>query len=339
MKILIAGWFSFEDCNVTAGDVMAKDVACEWLERRNYEYDVALATPFVGGVNWRQVNPSNYSCVVFVCGPFPYINISIEFLQYFNSCRLIGLDLSMFESLNVWNPFDVLLERDSPTCSRPDISIISSQKKVPLVGIILVEPQHEYKNKDKNQIVNAAVDRLIGSREMVAIPIDTKLDPNTTNLRNAAEVESLIARMDLVVTTRLHGTVLSIKNGVPPIVIDGISGGAKVSRQAKTLGWDVLFEADNLCDEKLQIAFDYCLTEEAKLKATFCRNKAIKIVEQVGKEFINALEVSNLSSARVWQHEVIDKSLLNPPKTLPQLVLDTARTIKKTAINSIQNYR
>ena len=36
--------------------------------------------------------------------------------------------------------------------------------------------------------------------------------------------------MDAVVTTRLHGTVLAIKNGVPPVVIDPIAGGRKVLR-------------------------------------------------------------------------------------------------------------
>ena len=47
MKTLVVGWFSFEGCNVTAGDVMARDIACDWLEQAGCKYDVALVPPFV----------------------------------------------------------------------------------------------------------------------------------------------------------------------------------------------------------------------------------------------------------------------------------------------------
>jgi hypothetical protein len=53
MKTLVAGWFSFEQMGATAGDLMARDLACDWLERAGHSYDVALAPPFSGGVDWR----------------------------------------------------------------------------------------------------------------------------------------------------------------------------------------------------------------------------------------------------------------------------------------------
>ncbi|MCA1990878.1 MAG: polysaccharide pyruvyl transferase family protein [Coleofasciculus sp. S288] len=333
MKTLVAGWFSFEKCNVTAGDLMARDLACEWLESAGHSYDVALAPPFTGGVDWCSVAPSTYSHVVFVCGPFPYMNLTTEFVQHFSSCRLIGLDLSMIEPIDVWNPFDILVERDSSACSRPDITFLSQQKKVPIVGVILVHPQQEYKGKGKHEVANEAINRLIASREMVAVPIDTGLDPNTTNLRTAAEVESLIARMDFVVTTRLHGTVLALKNGVPAIAIDAISGGAKLMCQAKTLGWPLVFSIDNLTDEALHKAFDYCQTEEAHFQARNCRDRAIKAVEQLRDEFISALALPNSASARVWREEALDKSLLEPTHlTIGQRLLNQARNLKKKVV-------
>ena len=308
MKTLVVGWFSFEGCNVTAGDVMARDLACDWLEQAGCKYDVALVPPFVGGVDWRLVDPTSYLQVVFVCGPFPLIKLTADFLDYFSGCRLIGLDLSMIEPLNNWNPFDVLIERDSSAGSHPDITFLSRQAKVPVVGIILVHPQDEYGDKGKHQVANEAINRLIASRKMVAVPIDTGLDPNTTNLRNAAEVESLIARMDVVVTTRLHGIVLALKNGVPVVAIDAIAGGAKVVRQVETIGWSIVFPIDSLSDELLEKAFDYCLTEDARAKARECRDRAIKGVEQVRDQFISALDASNQSSARVWSEEALNKS-------------------------------
>ncbi len=339
MKVLVAGWFSFEKCNVTAGDLMARDLACEWVEKAGYSYDVALALPFSGGVDWRLVDPTNYSHVIFVCGPFPYLKIGLEFLQHFHQCRLIGLDLSMLEPIDIWNPFDVLIERDSSADSHPDITFLSTQPKVPVVGIILVHPQAEYKEKGKQDLANEAIARLINSRGMVAIPIDTGLDPNTTNLRSAAEIESAIARMDLVLTTRLHGMVLALKNGVPVVAIDAISGGAKVTRQAETIGWDTVFSIDTLSDETLVKAFEYAQTKEAQAKAKECQIRARASVEKVRDRFIEAINIENTSSSRVWQEEKIDKSLLiEPPRpTLTQRVINKAQRIKNKTLKLIQH--
>ena len=56
----------------------------------------------------------------------------------------------------------------------------------------------------------------------------------------AAQVEAVIARADVVVTTRLHGLVLALKNGVPALAIDPVADGAKVAAQAAAWGWPVL---------------------------------------------------------------------------------------------------
>jgi hypothetical protein len=288
MKALVAGWFSFEQMGATAGDLLARDLACDWLGRAGFAYDVALAPPFSGGVDWRSADPGAYSHVVFVCGPFGNGWPITEFLPRFAGCRLVGLNLSMLEPLNVWNPFDLLFERDSSARARPDISFLSRQARVPVVGVVRVHPQAEYKG-GAHQVANDAIDRLIASREVAAVAIDTRLDTNSTGLRSPAEVESLIARMDVVVTTRLHGTVLALKNGVPVIAVDPIVGGAKIRRQAETLDWPIIFTADALTDEALQQAFDYCLTESARIKARRCGERAAKTVEEVRAGFISAL--------------------------------------------------
>lgn len=289
MKTMIAGWFSFEQMGATAGDLISRDLVCEWLGKAGLPYDVALAFPFQGGVDWRCVDPATYSNVVFVCGPFGNGWPITEFLPRFAGCRLIGLNLSMLESLDKWNPFDVLFERDSSAVSRPDISFLSCQAKVPVAGIVLVHPQKEYGKKAKHQIANNAIYGLVDSKKISAVPIDTRLDENSTGLRSPAEVESLIARMDIVLTTRLHGMVLALKNGIPVIAIDPIAGGAKIYRQAKTIGWPVVFCADNLSEGDLLKAFDYCLAEEARSKVLECRERAINMVQEVCQHFISVL--------------------------------------------------
>lgn len=289
MKCLVAGWFSFEQMGASAGDLLARDLACEWLERAGFSYDVALAPPFRGGVDWRLADPNTYSHVLFVCGPFGNGEPITGFLSHFSGSCVVGLNVTMLESLGIWNPFDVLFERDSSVTSRPDIAFLSPPSRVPVVGIVLIDMQPEYKKKDLRLTANEAIEKLVASREMATVPIDTRLDINRTSLRSPAEVESLIAAMDIVLTTRLHGLVLALKNGVPAIAIDSVSGGAKIKRQAESIGWPIVFIIDSVTDEALREAFDYCLTEDARKKAKECKDKAALTIRKTRDEFIDAM--------------------------------------------------
>ena len=113
MKALVTGWFSFEQMGASAGDLLARDLTCDWLRLAGWEHDVAHAPPFEGGVDWRQVSPEDYSHVIFVCGPFGNGPPLLEFLERFRHHRMVGLNLTMLQSLDEWNPFQLLLERDS----------------------------------------------------------------------------------------------------------------------------------------------------------------------------------------------------------------------------------
>jgi Polysaccharide pyruvyl transferase len=289
VKTLVAGWFSFEQGGATAGDLMAADLACEWLEEARNPYDIALAPPWEGGVNWRQVNPQHYAKVLFVCGPFRQYHNETEFLKHFEGCQMIGLNLTMPTPLHEWNPFDLLFERDSSVTAHPDLSFLARQPKVPVVGICLVEPYFVWPPAPAlTAIANEAIQRLVASREIAAVLIDTRLDSNSTGLRTPTEVESLIARMDVMITTRLHGMVLALKNGVPVIAIDPEPGGAKICRQAETIDWPIVFAADALTEEGLQKAFDYCLTERARVKALACSQQSAHRVQAVRERFITA---------------------------------------------------
>jgi Polysaccharide pyruvyl transferase len=289
MKILVAGWFSFARMGATAGDLLARDLICQWLERAGHAYDVALAAPFSGGIDWRSADPRCYSHVVFVCGPFGNGWPIPKFLVRFAGCKLVGINLSMIEPLEVWNPFDFLLERDSSARSRPDISFLADQGRVPVVGVVEVHPQREYRERSTHRVANDAIHRLISSQEMSVVPIDTRLDVNRVGLRTPAEIESLIARMDVVVTTRLHGMVLALKNSVPAIAIDPIAGGAKLRRQAETIGWPLVFTTDTVTHEALQRAFDYCLTKGARAEAAACCKRAMKKARDLHDKFMTAL--------------------------------------------------
>jgi glycosyltransferase involved in cell wall biosynthesis/SAM-dependent methyltransferase len=285
LKALVAGWFSFEDGHATAGDLLARDLVCEWLERAGYSYDIAVASPFSGGVSLHRADPSEYALAVFVCGPFEKKALEAEFLGRFARCFLVGINLSIPVSLAEWNPFDFLIERDSSVRAHPDIVFLSERRLMPVVGRCLVEPY----DGAVDAMANAAFDRLTASREMAVVPVDTRLDANSTGLRSPGEIETLLARMDVVITTRLHGMVLALKNGVPVIAIDPEPGGAKIMRQAETIGWPFAYAADAVNDQLLQQVFEYCLTDDARLEARRCRERAVTTARGARQEFIAAL--------------------------------------------------
>jgi hypothetical protein len=287
---MVAGWFSFEQMGATAGDFICQDIVCKWLKSAGLSYDVAYAPPFNGGVDWREAEPADYTHVIFVCGPFGNGPPVDEFLEKFSTCRLIGMSLTMLESLESWNPFDLLWERDSSRISRPDISFISDVPEVPVVGLVQIDSQPEYGERSLLESANAALTKLVESRQVSVVPIDTRLDENRTGQRSAGEIEALIAKMDTVLTTRMHGMVLAIKNGVPALVIDSVAGGAKIKRQAEAIGWPVVFTADDLDERKLEEALAYCLSGAAHAKAVECRLRAIEKLEIVRDQFISAFK-------------------------------------------------
>jgi hypothetical protein len=286
-KALVAGWFSFEQMGASAGDLLVRDVVCGWLGRAGWSHDVALAWPFVGGVEWRTVDPDEYDAVVFACGPFGNGPPITEFLDRFAGKRLLGVNLTMLESLDRWNPFDLLLERDSSITARPDLAFLAATPRVPVVGLVLIDAQPEYRERDRHEEANAALDRLASSRDLARVQIDTRLDVNQRGLTSAPQIESLIAKMDVILTTRLHGTVLALKNGVPVVAIDSVAGGGKVTRQCEALGWTTVFRVEHCSDQALVSALDYCLSPSARQAARACRERAAAVLTSVESLFID----------------------------------------------------
>ena len=293
MRILVAGWFSFRQMGNSAGDMITLDIVTDWLRSAGMKYDVAVHEEYAYSqrVDWETLNPADYTDLFFVCGPFGNGWPVDVMLERFSHARLTGINLSLLQSLNEWNPFTLLFERDSDFRSKPDISFAGKSSRVPVVGLIQISKQDEYGNRDLYRKANEAMEAFTNSRAMSVVRIDTVLHENSSGLRTAEEIESLVARMDVVLTSRLHGTVLALKNHVPAIPVDPVRGGAKISRQVEALGWPLLFLAEYVTQKDLATAFDYCLTPEARLKTAECTAKAIRSIEKDRLELLSRLGV------------------------------------------------
>ena len=290
MNSLVAGWFSFDEVVATIGDLLARDVLCDWLARAGVEYHVANA-PLVGdGVDWRAVAPSDYERVIFVCGPFGRRPLLEQFVARFDGRPLVGVDLSMLEGEAAWNPFDLLLARDAghDGAARPDLTFLApDQPPLPVACVLLAHAQGEYAG-GLHAAAGEAIARLPDLRPAALLHTDTDL-LDGHRVRRAPEVVSLIRRSDLVVTTRMHGLVLALREGIPAVAIDPIAGGAKVSRQAQALGWPAVLLAEELSDDALVRAFDWCLGEGAPGRARRCAARARRALGELESEFVAAL--------------------------------------------------
>lgn len=293
--MLVCGWFSFEPMGATAGDLQARDVACRWLGEAGIDHDVALAPVFAAGLDWRTADAGRYSHLLFVCGPFdPDREPLAGLLARFAGARLVGLDVSVARPLEAQDPFHLLFARDSSRGGAPDLAFAAEHALLPAVAVILVPHQREYAERARHAEAEALIDRVLRGRPLARVDLDTALtnDPytrDTGSLRSPAEAESLVARVDAVVTTRLHGLVLALKVGVPAVAIDPVAGGAKVLRQAREIGWPHIRAADDADDAWLGAALDACLEPQAREEARVCAARAAGEVEHVRERFVAAL--------------------------------------------------
>jgi glycosyltransferase involved in cell wall biosynthesis len=113
----------------------------------------------------------------------------------------------------------------------------------------------------------------------------------------AGEVEALIAHVDVLVTSRLHGLVLALKNGVAALVIDPERGGAKLKRQAALLGWPAIVTADTMTDAHLESLLEWCLTSAARAAARECRDRAVAMTDDIELRLMSAFAEENAVDA------------------------------------------
>ncbi|HEY1358197.1 MAG TPA: polysaccharide pyruvyl transferase family protein [Thermoleophilaceae bacterium] len=276
---LIVGWFSLAFGGATAGDLAALEVVRRWLDEAGWTYDVALGEPLEGGIDWRAAPPAAYSHVIHVCGPIgPSMEVA-QILERFPASTLVAVNVSVIGDRD---GFGSVVERDG----RADLAFLGSEERVPVVGVAFVHHQVEYAGA-RHAEVEAAIGELLAERECASVSIDTKLDLNAGGLRSVAEVESLIARMDALVTTRLHGLVFALRSGVPALAVDPIAGGAKVAAQARAIDWPALLLPDEV--DRLGELFDWCLGAEARERAHECSEAARRDADAVRDELLAAL--------------------------------------------------
>ena len=261
-RILLTGWFAFLDGEATAGDVLALNRVQEALRRVGLDHDVAWSPRFrPEGPSLAQVRPEDYSHLVFVCGPLHGPQIE-ELHRRFAHCVRIAVGTSVVDPGSpAVTGFHRVLARDAPgTEPMPDLAAgAPALPACPVVGVILTHGQQEYGARRQHARVADEVTRWLSRRDCARLELETRLDVRDWRLSaTPAQLESVLSRLDLVVTDRLHGMVLALRAGVPALAVDPVEGGAKVTAQARACGWPALVPAERLETSVLDQWWEWC---------------------------------------------------------------------------------
>ncbi|MGW7262257.1 polysaccharide pyruvyl transferase family protein [Streptomyces sp. NPDC054842] len=261
-RILLTGWFSFLDGEATAGDVLALHRVQEVLRQAGLDHDTAWSPVFrPSGPSLDQVRPEDYSHLVFACGPVHGPQIE-ELHRRFAHCVRIAVGTSVIDAAGpAVTGFHRVLARDAPdTKPTPDLAVDAPVSPArPVVGVILTHGQQEYGARRQHARVAKEVTRWLAGQDCARLELETRLDVRDWRLcATPAQLESVLSRLDLVVTDRLHGMVLALRVGVPAVVVDPVEGGAKVTAQARACGWPALVPVERLSDDALDHWWDWC---------------------------------------------------------------------------------
>src|SRR3954451_602375 len=264
MRVLVTGWFSFAEVVATVGEELGVDVVVGWLTELGVDHDVAWA-PYLGrGPHWRDLDPGDYTHLLFVGGPLMDLSLLRELTGAFAQAQRWAINVSVLPD-DASGLFHRVWARDAPGLSRPDLAIGTTTPDVPVVAVAFAPVQEEYGHRSQAGRVRATIEGWLGARGMPWFELDLDLFDEPYE-RFPAQVEALVRRADVVVSMRLHGLVLGLAHGVPVIACDAIVGGAKVSAQAAALGWPVLLRAGEIdpatLDAALEPALSGTLTDE-----------------------------------------------------------------------------
>jgi hypothetical protein len=269
-RVLIVGWSSVLHGEATAGDVLSMRAVAEALTDAGIDAETAWSAVMCppGGLCLDDADPGGYTHLVFACGPLHGAPIR-ELHERFADCIRIAVGVSVLDPGDpAVTGFSTVIARDvRGEGGLRDLAARPVPEAVPVVAVFLTHGQQEYGDRRRHDDVSGVLGRWLGSRDMARLDLDTRLDPRDWRLAaTPGQLESVIRRVDVVVTTRLHGLVLALKNGVPVVAVDPVSGGAKVSAQARAWGWPVL-ATDQLSTTALDEALAYALSPVGRVAA------------------------------------------------------------------------
>jgi hypothetical protein len=270
-RTLIIGAFSFFDKCATFGDIQAMEVLVSWLVENKMEFDVLdNVSDETKIMTLDRVDPYKYDTIIYVCGPFG----KNGYLKKFSHCFKIGLDISIQNDESSYidknECLDFIISRESPNENNPELAFKAKSDKVLVIGVALVHPQGE-KNESAHEEVEKAIKKYFNKSKHASIILDTMINVsiagndirrNKANIATISQLEALIRKCDVVISSRLHGLVYALKNNVPVVAIDPIVGGRKITAQSKEINWPVIIQGKGISWESISKGVERAMSKK-----------------------------------------------------------------------------
>ncbi|WP_410659411.1 polysaccharide pyruvyl transferase family protein [Amycolatopsis sp. lyj-112] len=290
MRALVIGWASFRHGEATAGDVLGMRRIADALATGGLPHDLAWSPAHrPEELSYESVDPARYSHVVFVGGNLHGWQIR-EVHRRFAHCWRVAVGVSVTSPQDdAVTGFDQVLARDHDGIGVPDLSIDVPTDQVLVTGVILAPEQRGHGHSARYAEVHDSVTEWIAGVNCARVPLDMRLAAsNWERCETPDQFTSILSHLDVVVTTRLHGLVLSLRAGVPALVVDPIAGGGKVTAQADALGWPALVPAEEATEpEALDSWWRWCSSIQGRAVAAL---RALPTDNGLVRDMVKALK-------------------------------------------------
>ena len=289
-RVLVLGWSSVLHGEATAGDVLSMRAVERALAAAGVAVEVAWSAVMrpAGGLALDDAHPRDYTHVVWACGPL-HGGPVLEVLERFAGCVRIAVGVSVLDAADpAVTGWDAVLPRDAPGTA-PVLDLAAGPASsdpvpvpgagapgaLPLIGVYLAPGQREYGARRRHGEVTAVLGEWLRTTDAARLDLDTRLDPRSWRSPSSPEqVLAVLARLDAVVSQRLHGLVLALARGVPVLAVDPVAGGGKVSDQAAAWGWPAVVAAEEVGPGVLDEQLAWCLSPAGREAARAVARRA-----------------------------------------------------------------
>lgn len=296
MRVLLTGWPSFLHGEATAGDVLSMDQVQRALVRAGVCCEVAWSQVFrPDSLSLDDADPEHDTHVVFACGPAHGELVQSLHTRFSRCCRIaVGVTV-LDPSDPAVTGFDAVLARDTLAGQgRRDLAATARTDRVPVVGVVLAPGQPEYGERRRHDEVHQRIKAWMLEQDCAWVPVDTRLDPrHWRNPSTPGQLDSVLCRLDSVLTTRLHGLVLPLRQGVPVLAVDPVDGGGKVSAQAAAWNWPALVTAEEVIQDANRLLpwWRWCLAGKGRALAAERAADAFRDGERLVSDLLRVLHL------------------------------------------------
>jgi hypothetical protein len=252
-------WWGSMPGGATIGDLMAVNNLSAELHARGHDHAVLSHPRFAtnGHISCRTlpVVRSEVRTLVFVCGPLLSHPRLVTLFTMFPAARKLAVGVSVLSGESKINRLvSRFVARDGMSPCFFDLAIgdvkavcVPGRDRPLRVGLCFRGRQKEYGSANcQAGRAEALLERVAANMSSRPVRISTELSCNSPH-----HIRSQLDEVDIVLTTRLHGSLLTLAQGKPVIAVDQIAGGAKVLPLLTRIEWPYVVPVEKASEERL----------------------------------------------------------------------------------------